>query len=204
MTRILTIKAPDVSNGPGLRLSLFVSGCDLHCKGCFNTETWAWDQGSILDPNAPLSQEFEELEGLFQEEGHPTPKTQSEALNQILEGPIKGRLSLLGGEPLHPRNLPGLIKLLDTLKVQDLWVWSGYTLEGLKLLSETEPTYGTLFRRLLDHDPTLVLGPFLEDQKDLRLAFRGSKNQQILTWAGPDLLGPTSWEDQSQHYDVKR
>ena len=106
------IREMDVSNGPGLRVSIFMQGCSFHCKNCFNPETWDFKAGK----------EFTE-----------------ETINQILElgnkEHIKG-LSILGGEPMHPLNIEGTTKLAKAFKEKypdkNIWVWSGFKFEDLK------------------------------------------------------------------------
>ena len=144
------IKHHDVANGPGIRVSLFVSGCTHHCKGCFNAEAWSFTYGE------PFTQQAVE-----------------EILLALQPAYIQG-LSLLGGEPFEPENQPAVLDLVRQIRTaypeKDIWAYSGYTLEQLQ----------TLAPELLAQITVLVDGPFVESQKDLRLAFRGSANQRIL------------------------
>ena len=144
------IKHHDVANGPGIRVSLFVSGCTHHCKGCFNAEAWSFTYGEPF-----------------------TQQTVEEILLALQPAYIQG-LSLLGGEPFEPENQPAVLDLVrqvrDAYPEKDIWAYSGYTLEQLQ----------TLAPELLAQITVLVDGPFVESQKDLRLAFRGSANQRIL------------------------
>lgn len=100
------IRKMDISNGPGIRVSIFMQGCSFHCKNCFNTETWDFNGG----------QEF-------------TNDTIEEVLNLCEDDTIKG-LSILGGEPMHPNNIEGTTKLAKAFKEKfpnkNLWVWSGF------------------------------------------------------------------------------
>ena len=144
------IKHHDVANGPGIRVSLFVSGCTHHCKGCFNAEAWSFTYGEPF-----------------------TQQTVEEILLALQPAYIQG-LSLLGGEPFEPENQPAVLDLVRQVRAaypeKDIWAYSGYTLEQLQ----------TLAPGLLAQITVLVDGPFVESQKDLRLAFRGSANQRIL------------------------
>ncbi len=152
------IKLHDTANGQGVRVSLFVSGCTHHCKGCFNPETWDFCYG------CKYTQEIEDK--------------LIEACNKDY---IKG-LSLLGGEPFEKANQPDLAKLLKRFKKEypnkDVWCYSGYTFDvdmvpGGKVWTEHT-------RDMLDRIDFLVDGEFVEDLKNLRLKFRGSENQRII------------------------
>lgn len=141
----------DIANGFGWRVSLFVSGCSLHCPGCFNPEAWDFCFGKPF--------------GLA-------------AQNKILEllklDYIKG-LTLLGGDPTEPANSEELAKFIERMRsyygdTKDIWLWSGHTFEELVERND----------KLLPLCDVLVDGPFIEAQKDLTLAFRGSSNQRII------------------------
>jgi anaerobic ribonucleoside-triphosphate reductase activating protein len=142
------IKKVDIANGPGVRVSLFVSGCRNHCRGCFNPETWDFNYG---DPF--------------------TKETEDEIIAALRPSWIQG-LSILGGEPTEEENEKVLIPFLERVRRElpekDIWLYSGYTWEMLQ--SEEILT-------LVD---VLVDGPFLLEQKDAGLAFRGSRNQRII------------------------
>ena len=141
-----TIKFYDVANGTGVRVSLFVSGCRHHCKGCFNAETW----DSIIDGLKP----------------------------DYITG-----LSLLGGEPFEPENQPALTALLRRVKTQlpekTVWCYTGYTYDTD--LAEGGSVFTDVTREMLSYIDILVDGEFIEEQRDLTLRFRGSRNQRILT-----------------------
>lgn len=143
-----TIKPHDIANGPGVRVSLFVSGCPHRCPGCFNAETWDEQYGKRY-----------------------TAQTEQEILKALSYPYIKG-FSLLGGEPFVPEHqktlYPLLQKIRETMPQKTIWAYSGYTWETLP---ETI---------LLPYIDILVDGPFLNDEKDLNLRFRGSKNQRII------------------------
>ena len=153
-----TIKKHDIANGTGIRVSLFVSGCTHHCKGCFNPETWDFNYGSEY-----------------------TEATENEILQALAPSYIKG-LTLLGGEPFEPQNQPTLLKLCKKVKEQypnkTIWCYTGYNYEIDILagrLGDHEITDALI--HLID---VLVDGPFVEAKKDLRLRFKGSSNQRII------------------------
>lgn len=141
----------DVVNGPGTRCSLFVSGCIHKCKGCYNSSTWKPDSGK------PFTQEVED---------------QIIADLKSVKLPLRG-LSLSGGDPLYPGNLPAILSLLKRVRTEcpgkDVWAWTGYTLEEL---TEEQQEVVALLDVLID-------GKFVEELKDVRLVWYGSSNQRI-------------------------
>lgn len=153
-----TIKKFDVANGEGVRVSLFVSGCTHHCKGCFNSEAWDFNYGSPY-----------------------TDETKQEILTALSPDYIKG-LSLLGGEPFEPKNQVVLVELLREFKElypdKDVWCYSGYTLE--QLTSSNHP-HTDVTDEMLSYIDILVDGKFEEDKKNLSLRFKGSENQRIIS-----------------------
>ena len=154
-----TIKFYDVANGTGVRVSLFVSGCRHHCKGCFNAETWDFSYGE------PYTQE-----------------TEDSIIDGLKPDYITG-LSLLGGEPFEPENQPALTALLRRVKTQlpekTVWCYTGYTYDAD--LAEGVSVFTDVTREMLSYIDILVDGEFIEEQRDLTLRFRGSRNQRILT-----------------------
>lgn len=154
------VKYFDVANGPGIRVSLFVSGCPHACPGCFNEIAWNYTYGD------PYTEEVEE-----------------ELIRAIAKPEIQG-LSLLGGEPLYPANLRALLPLLRKLKKRlpkkDIWCYSGYTYE--ELLSREGEEKKEL-EELFSYLTVLVDGRFIESEKDITLLFRGSKNQRLILMA---------------------
>ncbi len=154
-----TIKFYDVANGTGVRVSLFVSGCRHHCKGCFNAETWDFCYGE------PYTQE-----------------TEDSIIDGLKPDYITG-LSLLGGEPFEPENQPALTALLRRVKTQlpekTVWCYTGYTYDTD--LAEGGAVFTDVTREMLSYIDILVDGEFIEEQRDLTLRFRGSRNQRILT-----------------------
>lgn len=145
------LKKFDIANGPGVRVSLFVSGCRHHCKNCFNREAWDFDFGK------PFTKEIEE-----------------EILAELGKEYIKG-LSLLGGEPFEPENRAALTELLKRVKEKypqkPVWCYTGFEFEIL-----TDQTA----REMLSLIDVLVDGKFVEELKSPDLIFRGSSNQRII------------------------
>ena len=154
-----SIRTCDIANGEGVRVSLFVSGCTHHCKGCFNEAAWDFAYGEPF-----------------------TRKTENEILAALEPDFIDG-LTLLGGEPMEPENQRALMPLLRRFRekfgdAKTLWIYTGCVLEtDLKAESRwrTEVT-----DEMLSLANVLVDGPFLEAKKDISLQFRGSSNQRII------------------------
>ena len=156
------IRTCDIADGPGVRVSLFVSGCRHRCKGCFNPDTWDFAAGE------PFTEETE---------------------NRIIEAsspPYIAGLSLLGGEPFEPENqralLPLLHKFRERFPQKDVWAWTGCVYER-ELLKES-PWRCEVTDEMLSLIDVLVDGPFVESLKDISLLFRGSSNQRILDIRG--------------------
>ncbi len=152
------IKYCDVANGKGVRVSLFVSGCTHHCKGCFNEETWNFHYGKPF-----------------------TEETEKQVLDYLDKSYIAG-LSLLGGEPFEPENqralLPFLKRLRQALPEKNVWAYSGFTYEDL--LREGSHPHCEVTEELLSMVDVLVDGRFVEELKDISLRFRGSSNQRLI------------------------
>lgn len=152
------IKKIDVANGEGVRVSVFVSGCNHHCKGCFNQCAWDFNYGKKF-----------------------TEKEEQQIIDYMNHDYISG-LSLLGGEPLEPKNQEGLLPLVKKVKEKfsnkDIWCYTGFDFEKdvvEKMAKNNETT-----RELLKYIDIIVDGKFEEDKKDLKLQFRGSSNQKIV------------------------
>ncbi len=152
------IKNCDIANGPGVRISLFVSGCTHHCPGCFNEVAWDFNYGK------PFTQE-----------------TIDEILDMMKPDYIKG-LTLLGGEPFEPQNQPAVLELLRKVKAKypekSIWAFSGYLFDRDILSGRLGPWEIT--REYLSYLDVLVDGPFVEAKKNLSLRFRGSENQRLI------------------------
>lgn len=151
------IKRVDIADGPGVRVSLFVSGCTHHCKGCFNPETWDFAYGK------------------------PFTKETAEELLHLLEPHYIRGLTLLGGEPFEPDNQRVLCRFLrsvrERLPKKDIWCYTGYTFEELIGESRARCEVTDEMLSLID---VLVDGEFIEEKRNLSLRFRGSENQRIL------------------------
>ena len=152
------IKKYDIANGPGVRVSLFVSGCRHHCEGCFNPETWDFNYGNVY-----------------------TPEVEAEILEACAPDYITG-LSLLGGEPMEPENQPFVLELLRKFKARfpekTVWCYSGYLLDEHLLAGKLGPAEIT--KEILSYLDVLVDGEFHIKEKDLSLRFRGSCNQRVI------------------------
>ena len=153
-----TIKWADVANGPGVRVSLFVSGCTHHCPGCFNEEAWDFGYGQPF-----------------------TSAEEDKIVAALAPAHIKG-LSLLGGEPFEPVNQRALLPLLRRVKelypYKEVWCYSGYTLDG-ELWKDSRARC-EVTDEMLSYIDVLVDGRFDREKKDLSLRFRGSSNQRII------------------------
>ena len=147
--RYNTIRKMDIANGPGVRVSIFMQGGAFHCENCFNKETWDFDKG----------EEFTD-----------------EVIDNVIElckpSFIKG-LSILGGEPWHPKNVDGTTRLVKRFKEvfpdKTIWSWSGYTFEDY--LSKQEG---------IKYVDVVVDGRFVDSLKNPTLKFKGSSNQRVI------------------------
>lgn len=152
------IKTVDVANGKGVRVSIFVSGCNHHCKGCFNSEAWDFNYGKEFNQDC-INKIMEELDKPY----------------------IKG-LSLLGGEPLEFKNQEGLLPLVKQVKEKhpekDIWCYTGFTFDKDVMDNMCKINKNT--KELMSYIDVVVDGKFEEDKKDLKLKFRGSSNQRII------------------------
>ncbi|CCN81537.1 anaerobic ribonucleotide reductase-activating protein [Vibrio nigripulchritudo ATCC 27043] len=141
----------DVVNGPGTRCTLFVSGCVHQCRGCYNKSTWSLCSGH------PFTQELED-----------------KIIEDLCDTRIPRRgLSLSGGDPLHPKNVPDVLRLAKRVKEEcpskDIWMWTGYLLSELDVLQ----------KEVVDFVDVLIDGKFEQSLADPRLEWRGSSNQII-------------------------
>ena len=152
-----TIKTYDTANGPGVRVSLFVSGCTHYCKDCFNSEAWDFNYGNPF-----------------------TEDTMEELLKAIDREWIEG-ITFLGGEPMNPKNITKVDEIIQRIRCsypdKNIWVYSGYTLEELL---ENKEFNGYPVNNILRNIDVLVDGRFVTEKKDLKLRFRGSSNQRII------------------------
>ena len=168
-----TIKNCDIANGPGVRVSLFVSGCTHRCPGCFNEVAWDFGYGEPF-----------------------TEETIESILDMLRPSYIKG-LTLLGGEPFEPQNQPDVVKLLrrvrQELPEKSIWAFSGYLFEKDILSGRLGDT-----AEYLSYLDVLVDGPFIEAKKNLSLRFRGSENQRLIDIKASLQEGKTILWDDSQ------
>ena len=146
------IRKMDISNGPGVRVSIFMQGCSFHCKNCFNQETWDFNGGK----------EFTTAE-----------------IQKIIELANKdyiAGLSVLGGEPLHNNNVDEVFHIVATFKEKfpnkDIWLWTGFKFEDAIKDSKR--------KLILCNIDVLIDGQFEEDKKDITLKWRGSSNQRVI------------------------
>ena len=154
------IKPVDIADGVGVRVTLFVSGCTHHCKGCFQPQTWAFDYGQPY-----------------------TKETEDQLISLLSPSYIRG-LTLLGGEPMEPDNQRALLPLLRRVRAElpkkDIWCYSGYTLDELTGLSRARCEVTDELLSLID---VLVDGEFVEEKRNISLKFRGSENQRLIDLA---------------------
>lgn len=155
------IKNCDIANGEGVRVTLFVSGCTNRCKNCFQPQTWDFDYGQ------PFTSQTEEI--LF---------------SMLSEGYIRG-LTLLGGEPMEPRNQRTLVSFLRRVRERfpekNIWCFTGFTYE--ELLTEGSYPRCEVTDEMLSMTDVLVDGRYVEELRDISLRFRGSSNQRLIDLA---------------------
>ncbi len=165
------IKPVDVADGPGVRVSLFVSGCRHHCKGCFNVETWNFDYGKPY-----------------------TKETEDEIIKALQPAFIEG-FTVLGGEPFEPENQVEVVKLLkrvrQTYPQKSIWCYTGYTYDTD--LQKGGKVYTDVTEEMLFYIDVLVDGEFVEEERDITLKFRGSRNQRLLKLSDGQVTG--LWSD---------
>lgn len=146
------IKTDDMLNGDGLRVTCWISGCDLKCPKCYNPQTWDFNSGIPF-----------------------TEDTMQEILYDLSKPYIKG-LTLSGGHPLDPLNAPEVLKIVKRIKMvfpnKDIWIYSGYVWENI-IKDET-------LKEILKYTDVLVDGAYVDELRDISLPFRGSNNQRII------------------------
>ena len=142
------IRKMDISDGPGVRVSIFMQGCHFHCKNCFNPETWDFDKGK----------EFTD--------------TTIDRVLELAEKDYIAGLSILGGEPMHPKNEANTLKLAKAFKEKypkkDIWMWTGFLFENIK------------DKEVFKYIDVLVDGQYKDELHDFRLKYRGSSNQRVI------------------------
>lgn len=153
--QILTV---DSANGPGIRISVFVSGCTNHCKGCFQPQTWDFEYGEPYD---------DDMEDFI--------------INELKKGFYQG-ITILGGEPFEISNqqvVSGLIKRIKTeASGKDIWMYTGFLYDVD--LQPGGSRYTSVTDEILDSIDVLVDGKFVEELKNIQLKFRGSENQRLI------------------------
>ena len=154
--RFADIIENDVVNGEGVCVSLFMQGCEKHCSGCFNPDTWDFEGGKEV--------------------------SSFDLANYIIEllntNGVQRNFSILGGEPLHPKNRQETLFIIQIIRHVypdiKIWIWTGYTIEELKAMNDK------VINEILDNINVLIDGPYIEAKRDLSLPYCGSYNQRII------------------------
>ena len=166
--RYAQIRSMDISNGEGVGVSLFVQGCPFHCKNCFNSETWDFNGGKEWT---------EEIKDKFM---------------KLIDRPYIKRVSFLGGECLAEQNLDEVLKLVKQIRIsfpeKSIWLYTGYKFEQIKdafmeskkWLQASWKHYAITRWKIISNVDVLVDGEYIDEQRDLTLAYRGSKNQHVI------------------------
>ena len=158
----MQIDKASISNGTGVRVVLWCAGCTRQCRGCFNPETWDFNAGQPFDKGA------------------------KEYLFEKLNKPYIQGITFSGGHPLEYQNLPDVYDLIKEIKIKfpnkDLWLYTGYILTAHDFDTSVDVCWdnGLLMNYILAMCDVVVDGPFIEEQRDFTLAFRGSKNQRLI------------------------
>lgn len=163
--RYAQIRSMDISNGEGVGVSLFVQGCPFHCKNCFNSETWDFNGGKEWT---------EEAKNKFME---------------LIDRPYIRRISVLGGEPLAEQSLDEVLSLIKEIRIsfpkKSIWLYTGYELSEIIKQEQYEkvsgiPSVWSKRWKIISNIDVLVDGEYIDEQKDLTLKWRGSKNQNCI------------------------
>lgn len=169
--RVAQIRSMDISNGEGVGVSLFVQGCDRHCFNCFNSETWDFNGGKEW-----------------------TKKTKNKFM-ELVDRPYIKRVSFLGGECLADQNLNGVLDLIKEIRNsfadKTIWLYTGFcwndimcSFAGLQadcvVLDKKDIEAWEKRRKIISNVDVLVDGEYIDEQKDLTLKWRGSKNQNCI------------------------
>lgn len=158
----LQIDKASIGNGPGVRVVLWVSGCSIHCKGCQNPESWSCDSGKPFDDSA-----------------------KQELFNALNKPYIRG-VTFSGGHPLESKNVETIYLLIKEIKekfpTKDIWLYTGYTLESIfpKVITSDFNPDRVYRQQIVSMCDVLIDGPYIEEQRDITLPFRGSKNQRLI------------------------
>ena len=169
--RYSSMRNLDISNGEGVGVSLFVQGCPFHCKNCFNSDTWDFNGGKEWT---------EEIKDNFM---------------KLIDRPYIKRVSFLGGECLADQNLDEVLKLVKQIRIsfpeKTIWLYTGFcwndimcSFAGLQAdcvaLDKKDIEAWEKRKRIISNVDVLVDGEYIDEQKDLTLKFRGSKNQRVI------------------------
>ena len=153
------IKNFDIANGPGCRVSVFVSGCRNHCEGCFNPSTWDFSFGD------DFTQEV------------------IDSIIEDLKNPANQGLSILGGDPFELENQPEVLNLIEQVRKsvpgKDIWIWTGY-LYDKDLVKDGKRYIDNITQKILENVDFIIDGPYISSLRDLNLKYAGSKNQRII------------------------
>ena len=162
--RFASMRNLDISNGEGVGVSLFVQGCDRHCFNCFNSETWGFNGGKEW-----------------------TEKTKNKFM-ELIDRPYIKRVSFLGGEPLAERNLDEVLSLIKEIRIsfpeKTIWLYTGYSyseiFQGQSSCLSQEGLNNFKRREIIKLCDVVVDGEYIDEQKDITLKWRGSKNQRCI------------------------
>lgn len=163
--RYAQIRSMDISNGEGVGVSLFVQGCPFHCKNCFNSDTWDFNGGKEW-----------------------TEKTKNKFM-ELIDRPYIKRVSFLGGECLAEQNLDEVLKLVKQIRIsfpdKTIWLYTGYELSEIVKQEQHEkvggiPDVWSKRWEIISLCNIVVDGEYIDEQKDLSLKFKGSKNQRVI------------------------
>lgn len=169
--RYASIRSLDISNGEGVGVSLFVQGCDRHCFNCFNSDTWDFNGGKEW-----------------------TEETKNKFI-KLINRPYINRISVLGGEPLAEQNLDEVLSLIKEIRIsfpeKTIWLYTGYEWNQIMNIKVTQPFFScqdleskiqNVLKRqeIIKMCDVVVDGEYIDEQKDLTLKFRGSKNQRVI------------------------
>ena len=162
--RYAQIRSMDISNGEGVGVSLFVQGCPFHCKNCFNSETWDFNGGKEW-----------------------TEKTKNKFM-ELIDRPYIKRVSFLGGECLADQNLDVVLDLIKEIRIsfptKAIWLYTGYEWNQIMSPVITDDLKSTINveqrKEIISNVDVLVDGEYIDEQRDLTLKWRGSKNQRVI------------------------
>lgn len=169
--RFASMRNLDISNGEGVGVSLFVQGCDRHCFNCFNPDTWDFNGGKEW-----------------------TEETKNKFI-KLINRPYINRISVLGGEPLAKQNLDEVLSLIKEIRIsfpaKTIWLYTGFcwndimcSFAGLQadyvVLDKKDIEAWEKRKKIISNVDVLVDGEYIDEQKDLSLRFKGSKNQRVI------------------------